>query len=545
MAEQAEDERWEQTALEALLDIALFFHKYTELRDALAPVLGVIRMKTGLSWGMVTLVNGQGELAVAEAEGLTTAEKAAAVYRMGEGLAGWVFETGRPLVVPDLALDRRFLNRAPNRTDADLAGKTYYGVPICTGGAVIGTLSAERASPTEAAQTRDRLFLEKAASIIADAAHLRTLLQAQMRAQLLTGLQTGTDTAGERPALSAVHQKPAADTEEETQEPRIPGVIEMGSRIIGTSNAMRDVWTLITQVAPADATVLISGESGTGKELIAAEIQRLSRRAGGPFIKLNCAALPESIIESELFGHERGAFTGALSKRVGKFEAAHRGTLFLDEVGELSPQIQVKLLRVLQEREIERVGGSGTVKVDVRLLAATNKDLAAEAAAGRFREDLFYRLNVFPLIAPPLRDRKGDIMLLADYFTEKYAQRAGKPVMRISSPAIDLLASYHWPGNVRELENCIERAVILTADMVIHAYHLPPSLQSARSTHTEPGATLEPALSRLEKELLVEALKMTRGDVGAAADRLGITESRLDQRLKHYGIRAQSYGNID
>jgi Nif-specific regulatory protein len=298
---------------------------------------------------------------------------------------------------------------------------------------------------------------------------------------------------------------------------------------------------MLSQVAPSDATVLITGESGTGKELVAAELYRLSRRSGAVLVKVNCAALPESIIESELFGHEKGAFTGAVSQRKGRFEMAHKGTLFLDEIGELSPQIQVKLLRVLQERELERVGGTSTIKVDVRLITATNRNLEEEVKAGRFREDLYYRLNVFPLHIPPLRERKSDIVLLADYFTERYAEKNSKLIKRISTPAIDLLTSYSWPGNVRELENCIERAVILSQDMVIHSYNLPPSLQSAASTNTEPTTTLEAALSRLEKELIVEALKINDGNMAAAARQLAITERQMGLRVHHYGINWRFY----
>jgi Nif-specific regulatory protein len=298
---------------------------------------------------------------------------------------------------------------------------------------------------------------------------------------------------------------------------------------------------MLTQVAPSDATVLITGESGTGKELIAAELHCLSKRAGAALIKINCAALPESIIESELFGHEKGAFTGAVKERKGRFEMAHRGTIFLDEIGELPPQIQVKLLRVLQERELERVGGTATIKVDVRLIAATNRNLDEEVKTGRFREDLYYRLNVFPLHVPPLRERKSDLILLADFFTEKYAEKNGKLIKRISTPALDLLTSYSWPGNVRELENCIERAVILSTDMVIHSYNLPPSLQSAVSTNTEPITTMEAALSRLEKELIVEALKISDGNMAAAARRLGISERQMGLRVHHYGINWRLY----
>jgi Nif-specific regulatory protein len=523
--------------LEILFEIARTFDKHVELRNALAPMLSILEVRAGLSWGMVTLLNREsGLLKIEEADGLTPAEKERGVYRFGEGLVGRVFETESSITVSDLAKDDRFLNRAKNRTREDMAGKTYYCVPICSKGTVIGTLSAERHVSGENAdemRAADRNFLEKVSAIIADSAKLRErILEEQWK----------TQTAGENAAgfYRSRMKRRGNEGREETS-----GVIGEGSRIIGTSSAMKDIFQMLKQVAPSEATVLIIGESGTGKELIAAETQRLSRRADKPFIKINCAALPESIIESELFGHEKGAFTGALTKHIGKFEAAHSGTLFLDEIGELPSQIQVKLLRVLQEREIERVGGNSTVKVDVRLVAASNKNLEEEVKQGRFREDLFYRLNVFPLVIPPLRKRTSDIVLLADHFTEKYARKNGKLIKRISSVAIDLLTSYAWPGNVRELENCIERAVILTTDMVIHSYHLPPSLQSARSTDTAPGSTLESALSRVEKEMIVEALKITGGNMSQAAVRLGITERQMGLRLHHYGINWRSFRGKD
>jgi Nif-specific regulatory protein len=388
---------------------------------------------------------------------------------------------------------------------------------------VIGTLSAERRIPGEfldQQMRRDKEFLEKVSAIIADSAKLRErFLEEQFRLRQ------------ETPAVDRIRTG-------------LGGRISPESPIIGTGSAMRQVWDMLLQVAPADATVLITGESGTGKELVAAEVHRLSRRAGEAFVKVNCAALPESIIESELFGHEKGAFTGASAQRKGRFELAHQGTVFLDEIGELSPQIQAKLLRVLQERELERVGGTGTIKVDVRLIAATNRNLEEEVKAARFREDLYYRLNVFPLHVPPLRERKGDIVLLADHFTEKYAEKNNKLIKRISTTAIDLLTSYSWPGNVRELENCVERAVILSTDMVIHSYNLPPSLQSPTSTSTEPITTLEAALSRMEKELIVEALKISDGNMAAAARRLGITERQMGLRVHHYGINWRLYRSV-
>ncbi|MDR2792543.1 MAG: sigma 54-interacting transcriptional regulator [Treponema sp.] len=514
-----EDERLE---LELLFDIARTFDKYVELRTALGPLLSLLETRAGLTWGMVTLLDRKtGLLKIEEAYGLTAEEKARGLYRLGEGLVGRVFESGLPITVNDLSQDNRFLNRAKNRTKKDMEGLTYYCVPIRSGNAVIGTLSAERRVDGEEMQrVWDRAFLEKASSIIADSAKLRErIMEEQFR-----------------------FQKNELDEKRFRRSESIEsGRIAEGSAIIGTGNAMRGIYEMLSQVAPSDATVLITGESGTGKELIAAEVHRLSRRAAEPFIKINCAALPESIIESELFGHEKGAFTGAMSMHKGKFEQAHRGTLFLDEIGEIPPQIQVKLLRVLQEREIERVGGVSTIKVDVRLIAATNRNLEEAVKAGRFREDLYYRLNVFPLRCPSLRERKSDIVLLADHFAEKYAKKNNKLIKRISSPAIDLLTSYSWPGNVRELENCIERAVILSTDSVIHSYNLPPSLQSPGSTSTEPNTTLEAALSRLEKELIIEALKISEGNMSAASRRLGITERQMGLRVHHYGISWKLY----
>jgi len=306
--------------------------------------------------------------------------------------------------------------------------------------------------------------------------------------------------------------------------------------IIGSSAGMKEVFRLIDQVATTDATVLLTGESGTGKELAARAIHECSKRSSGPFVAVNCAALPESLIESELFGHEKGAFTGAVSSRQGRFEAAQDGSLFLDEIGDLSLPVQVKLLRILQEHSFERVGGTKSLKSNARIITATHRDLQKEVLEGRFREDLFFRLNVFPIRLPPLRERGADILLLADHFAETLGRAQGKTIKRISSPALDLLMIYHWPGNVRELENCMARAIILSKDSVIHAYDLPPSLQSASSTGTEPASTFDGAIARLEKEMLVEALKIELGNSVQAARRLGITERRFRFALQRYKL---------
>ncbi len=302
--------------------------------------------------------------------------------------------------------------------------------------------------------------------------------------------------------------------------------------LVGSSRPMQQVYEQVAQVAPSSTTVLIRGESGTGKELVAHAIHYGSPRAKKPFVKVSCGALPENLVESELFGYEPGAFTDARSQKKGRFELANGGTLFLDEIGELSPATQVKLLRVLQEREFERLGGTQTVKVNVRLVTATNRDLEVAVREGQFREDLYYRLNVFTLFMPPLRERKPDIPLLADHFIEKYAAAQGKEVRRIATSAIDMLMSYHWPGNVRELENCIERAVLVCDGGVIHAHHLPPTLQTAEVSGTLPRVSLAAAVAAYEKDLLLDALKASRGNMAKAARLLDSTE-----RIVSYAVR--------
>jgi Nif-specific regulatory protein len=308
------------------------------------------------------------------------------------------------------------------------------------------------------------------------------------------------------------------------------------SNMVGSSGGMRQVYEQISQVAESNTNVLIRGESGTGKELIAHAIHYNSPRAKKPFVKVNCAALPETLIESELFGYEKGAFTGANSRKLGRFELANGGTLFLDEIGDLNMTTQIKLLRVIQEREIERLGSTETIKIKVRLIAATNKDLENEIAENKFREDLYYRLNVFTIFVPPLHERKPDIVALTDFFLDKYTKEHSKNIKRITTPAIDMLMSYHWPGNVRELENAIERAVLVCDGNVIHPHHLPPTLQTAEETGTVGKISLEETVSAYEKDLIQDALKTTRGNRRKAARLLSSTERVLNYKVKKYGI---------
>ena len=308
------------------------------------------------------------------------------------------------------------------------------------------------------------------------------------------------------------------------------------SQLIGNSSAMRQVYDQVTQVARSNATVLLRGESGTGKELIAGAIHYNSLRSKRPFIKVNCAALPETLIESELFGYEQGSIDGAAKRKKGRFETAEGGTIFLDEVGNLPPKTQAKLLRAVQEREFERLGGTETLKTNIRLITATNKNLEDVIAQGTFREDLFYCLNVFTIFLPPLRMRKADILLLAEHFLEKYCTEHNKHILRISTPAIDMLTAYHFPGNVRELENVIERAVLVCDSNVIHGHHLPPTLQTAEVSGTEMRMTLESAVAAFECDLIQDTLKSTRGNVAKAAKMLDSTERILGYKIKKYGI---------
>lgn len=308
--------------------------------------------------------------------------------------------------------------------------------------------------------------------------------------------------------------------------------------IVGTSPQMQRVFEVVDQVAPSRATVLITGESGTGKELFASAIHHRSLRASGPFVKLHCAALAEGLLESELFGHEKGAFTGAQGRRDGRFTMADGGTLFLDEIGEISPATQVKLLRFLQEHEFERVGGNQTLKVDVRIVAASNRNLQEEVAAKRFREDLFYRLNVVSIETPPLRERMSDIPALATFFIEKHAKANQREIAGMTSEALDVLVSYSWPGNVRELENAIERAVVMCNHSRIEPRHLPPSLRASGSRPfggmpPVPGSTL----AEIERYAIIETLKAHGGSTSRAAEILGISVRTVQYRLQEYAVQ--------
>ncbi len=498
--------------LSLLFDISQILQKGENMQAALSPIIKHTVQSMEMLQGAITLLNRHSkEISIEASYGLSEASAEKIKYKVGEGITGRVIETGETITIENVSDNPLFLDKTQSRKK--WKNQSFICVPIKIGTETIGTISCQRQSAAGLSIEEDAKLLSIIGSMIALAAELRRTSQ---------------------------EEKEKLRYENERLQNELKSRFKP-KNIIGSSTAMQEVFDLIAQVSGSEATVLIRGESGTGKELIANAIHYNSKRADMPFIKVNCAALPETIIESELFGHEKGAFTGAVTTRKGRFELANGGTIFLDEIGDLSPTTQVKLLRVLQEKEFERVGGNETIKSSVRVIAATNRDLEKLMAEGRFREDLYYRLNVFPIHVPPLRSRKSDIMLLADFFTEKYSSKNNKNIKRISTPAIQLLTSYHWPGNVRELENCVERAVLISTDDVIHGNHLPPSLQSAESTGTEIHNTLQQAVDELEKEMILDALKSSRGNMTKAAEMLGISERIMGLRKQKYMINPKLY----
>jgi Nif-specific regulatory protein len=508
--QQMDEQTIQIRRLSALLEVSQALGSTLDMGEAFEKALEILDRELGLKRGAIVLQEGE-KLAIKFAHGMADSDIQRGKYRLDEGITGRVVTTGKPVIVPQVSKEPLFLNRTRRRSEGQ--EESFLCVPIRDRRKTIGALSF--IFPYR--QNRNYEDLIKLLSIVSG--------------MIAQSLRLG----------QMVQQEKALLTEENTLLKRELQQKYDFRNIVGTSKEMREVYEQVAQVAHSNTTVLIRGESGTGKELVAHAIHYNSPRAAKPFVKVNCAALPETLIEAELFGHEKGAFTGAIARKRGRFELAEGGTLFLDEIGDLSPAMQIKLLRVLQEREFERVGGIETVKVNVRLIAATNVDLETAVQDGRFRSDLYYRLNVFSIYLPPLRERKTDILLLAEHFLEKYGRQNGKRIKRISTPAIDMLVSYHWPGNVRELENVIERTTLVADGNVIHGYHLPPTLQTAEGSDTVSRVGLEQAVAAFEKDMIQDALKTTRGNRARAARMLDTTERILSYKVKNYGIDCKRY----
>ncbi len=496
--------------LSLLFEISTKLSESLDLKAVLKPILQLTAEHMDIHRGTLTILNrNKGEIAIEEAYGLRPEEQAKGKYRLGEGVTGRVIDTGQPIVVPNIANEPMFLDKTGARQRLNKNDIAFICVPIRIGNETIGALSADRASGDEARLRDDVRVLTIIASTISQAVRLRQHAEEE---------------------LGRVRE------ENQSLQHQLRTRYGMNT-IVGSSKVMQSVYALIEKVCSTNATVLLLGESGVGKERVAQTIHYSSNRADQPFVRVSCAALPESLIESELFGHERGAFTGAIRARQGRFEAAGHGTIFLDEVGDLPASTQTKLLRVLQEREFERIGDNAQIKVNARIITATNRNIETLMQEGKFREDLYYRLNVFPILVPPLRDRKTDIMLLADHFVQKYSVQHDKKIVRISVAATDMLMTYHWPGNVRELENCIERAIILSTDGVIQANHLPPNLQTKEEAgQDKPPGTFKGIIASMERELITEELRRTRGNMARAARELGLTERIMGLKVAKYGV---------
>ena len=484
-----------------------------DLQDSLRATLHILQNSYKIVWGAVYLNEDERQIiSVASSIGYRSS-LAKTSYEIGEGILGRIAETGRPIVVPQVSKEALLNDAMQSWAGSRQKEMTFIGVPITLDYKTLGVLAVN----LNYRSTRDYDSTLKFLTLVASA--------------LLQPIRVRHVISVEREKLLDENVRLKQKLQEEYSF----------HNIIGNSHQMRDVYEHVSRVARANTTVLLRGESGTGKELIAEAIHYNSLRRDKPFIRVNCAAIPENLIESEFFGYEKGAFTGAVARKLGRFELADGGTIFLDEVGELSPSTQVKLLRVLQEGGFERVGGTETIKVDERVIAATNADLETLMSHGAFREDLYYRLNVFSIYLPPLRDRKSDILLLADHFMLKYGRQQGKAIRRISTPAIDMLMRYHWPGNVRELENIIERAVLVCEDQVIHSFHLPPTLQTGESSDTIPSLSLDKAVASYEKELIQDALKSTRGNRARTARLLDTTERIVGYKVKKYDIDVRRF----
>jgi Nif-specific regulatory protein len=544
----------EQKILEltTLHEISKVLTDSLDLKVTCRRVLKLLSQMLGMERGTFLLREGESRrLSIVAAHGMTHEEIQRGKYRVGEGVVGSVIASGSPIVIPSIGDEPLFLDRTRSREGIPRKREiAFICVPVRLGGEVVGVLTVDRVFSEEVSFDRDVRFLSIVSGSIAQAVRIGEMVRAEKERLLEENRDLKAELKGRY----------------------------RYENIVGSSDRMQEVFASVERVAGSAATVMLRGESGTGKELIARAIHYNSPRSKGPFHKLNCAALPEALLESELFGHEKGAFTGAVGEKKGRFELAHGGTLFLDEIGDIPPSFQVKMLRALQERQFERVGGTRTITVDVRLIAATNRDLEEAVREGAFREDLYYRLNVIPLFLPPLRERLEDMPLLIDFFLDRFNGRNGKAV-RLPAAVLDRLLRHSWPGNVRELENAVEHVVTMARGEKASEEDLPPYIRSgldgsrhggaSASTPPSPEAPafrgllpqagtvlpsvpphprerwegVEPvapggpsAIEAAERRMIEEALARAGGVQSRAALLLGLTSRQIGYKIRKHGI---------
>ncbi len=534
-AVQFEPERREELEMIVLSDVSEAIGGALELEKLFEQILDILARDMQMKRGTLVLLDKTtGDLKIAAAHGLSEEEMRRGRYKVGEGVTGRVVQTGQPVAIPDIRKDPFFLDRTGARGEAKERGPvSFVCVPLRVDDEIVGAISIDRDFVDEQTLAKDRRLLQIIASLVSQAIKINRMVMVERDDLLAENLRL-------RRNLKSKYR--------------------FGS-IVAVSGAMQDVIATAATVGKSNATILIRGETGTGKELIASVVHYTSDRAKGPFIKVNCGALSEGLLESELFGHVRGAFTGAVEDRKGRFELAHKGTIFLDEVGSMSERLQVKLLRVLQEREFERVGGTVTMPVDVRVVAATNMNLEEQMAKGAFREDLFYRLNVIPLFIPPLRERREDIPFLVEHFLEKYNKEYSKSVSKTSREVMDALVDYPWPGNVRELESCIERAIVMSSSGTISMGLLPLNVRDYKEVAKprEAPRPFEDVLSelvrklcpprtagvsdlyarvmpRIERALLKQVLEANNYVQTRTAKALGVSRNTLRKKIREHGL---------
>lgn len=512
--------------LAVLYEITRHMSAPYELAERMKNVMDVLHEKMGMHRGTLTLLDAEGEnLTIEIAHGLDHQAIKKGRYKVGEGITGKVVEAGEPIAIPNIGEEPLFLNRTGARKDFRRNRIAFICVPIKIDQETIGALSVDRLFEGSVSLEEDLRLLTIISYVVAQA-----VANYRVRER-------------ERDLLKSENTELKRELARKFQP----------TNIIGKSKRMEEVYHAIEMVSPTRSNVLLRGETGTGKELVAHALHYSSYRAKGPFVKISCAALPETLLESELFGYEKGAFTGATGTKPGRFEMANGGTLFLDEIGDISANMQVKLLRVLQEREFERVGGTQTIRVDVRVIAATNKDLEQAVREKQFREDLYYRLNVVPIFLPALRERREDIPILVSHFLKRSALENGKKVQYVSDEAMEYLMNYYWPGNIRELENVVERAVILCKSNTLetHLLPIPGQKDHPAAIHLKPvpdtidevsaqaeTASLSVAVEGLEKKMIQEALLKSGGNQRKAAKVLGVTERILGYKIKSYDLKS-------